>query len=406
MNVEDHNLNRRGFFTATGGISLAAFLAACGGSSSSSSSSSSSAPAAGSSTAAGPKFDPATEPDGPLTVFTWDGYQTGYLKDTPNGMWGPYQTGPYATKSPLTFSILDNDQQALAKVAAGQFYDLIHPCVAYTPDWKNAGLIQPLDETMLPDLKGVPDSILANSKVDGVLYHLPYDVGFSTFSYRPDKITFADGQDSWNVILDPKYKKRIALFGDTVSIIKIGALINEGPINPNTLTQAQIDASKATMIKALPQIRYFWDSQSKTRDDMIAGNIDAAYFWPDGHYGAKQGLAKKGIDLIYSKPKEGRLAWVCGLVMHAETKQPGRAMTALAAANAPASSTWLIDNYQYATAQNDPAVVANVQNKDLIKEFSLDDPSAFAPPQAWFEAYLPNRAAYNKAGEEVKAAAS
>ena len=36
MRMEEHNLSRRGFFTATGGISVAAFLAACGGSSSSS----------------------------------------------------------------------------------------------------------------------------------------------------------------------------------------------------------------------------------------------------------------------------------------------------------------------------------------------------------------------------------
>ena len=30
-----------------------------------------------------------------------------------------------------------------------------------------------------------------------------------------------------------------------------------------------------------------------------------------------------------------------------------------------------------------------IKNKDLIKEFSLDDPTAFAPPRAWFEAPLP-----------------
>lgn len=402
MNVEDHNLSRRGFFTASGGISIAALLAACGGSSSSSSSSSSSEPAAAGSTTApaGPNFDPATEPDGTLTAFEWIGYEED------KGMWDGYTKGPYGTKSPLKITALEDDQQALAKVAAGQFFDLIHPCVAYVPDWKNAGLIQPLEESMLPDLGGVPPAVLDNSRVDGVLYHVPFDIGFSTMAYRPDKITFPDGQESWNFILDPKYEKRIAMYSDPVSIIKIGALINEGAINPNTLTQEQIDAAKDTMIKALPQIRYFWSDEPKTYADMIAGNIDASYFWPDGFYQAKLGLAKKGIDVVYSKPKEGRLAWVCGLVLHAQSKQPGRAMLAIASANSPAAASWLIDNYQYATAQTGPDVAAGVKNKDLIKEFSLDDPSAFAPPQAWFEAFLPNRAAYNKAGEEVKAAAT
>jgi hypothetical protein len=38
-----------------------------------------------------------------------------------------------------------------------------------------------------------------------------------------------------------------------------------------------------------------------------------------------------------------------------------------------------------------------------VTAFGLNDPSAFAPPKAWFEAPLPNRAAYVKAGQEVKA---
>ena len=44
-----------------------------------------------------------------------------------------------------------------------------------------------------------------------------------------------------------------------------------------------------------------------------------------------------------------------------------------------------------------------VTNKEIVAAFQLNDPSAFAPPKAWFEAPLPNRAAYVKAGQEVKA---
>ena len=45
-----------------------------------------------------------------------------------------------------------------------------------------------------------------------------------------------------------------------------------------------------------------------------------------------------------------------------------------------------------------------IEDKELIEIFSLDDPSAFAPPRAWFEAFLPNRQEYAEAGEAVKAA--
>jgi spermidine/putrescine transport system substrate-binding protein len=405
--MDEHNLSRRGFFTATGGISMAAFLAACGSSSTDSTPTTTGAPAGSTDTGAattapaGPMYDISKEGDGTITIFEWEGYEA------KQPMWDEYTKGPYGTSNPLKETLLQDDQQALAKVAAGSFFDIIHPCVAYTPDWQKAGLIRELDPTLLPHLAGVPDSVLAASKIDGKLFHVPFDIGFSTFAYRTDKVQFADGQESWKVLLDPKYKKRISIFGDAVAIIKIGALINMGnTVNPNLLTQDQIDAAKETMIKALPQIRNFWDTQSAAKKDFIAGNVDICYFWPDGYYGVKTELAKQNITVKYSQPIEGRLAWVCGLVIHAQSKFPAKAHAAISAANSPQAATWLIDNYQYATAQQDPTVVANVVNKDLIKEFSLDDPTAFAPPKAWLEAFLPNRAAYVKAGEAVKAAAA
>ena len=46
--------------------------------------------------------------------------------------------------------------------------------------------------------------------------------------------------------------------------------------------------------------------------------------WPDGYYQAKT-RKLKDVDVRYMWPKEGRLAWVCGFVLHANTERPGRA---------------------------------------------------------------------------------
>ena len=59
------------------------------------------------------------------------------------------------------------------------------------------------------------------------------------------------------------------------------------------------------------------------------------YTWPDGYWNIKNHPKMKGVPIEYMQPKEGRLAWVCGLVLGAETKVPGRATSAVAAANAP-----------------------------------------------------------------------
>ena len=72
----DARMNRNGFVALTGATTLAAFLAACGGSSSGDSDAGSSAAAGGDDTSAAAPvgFDPATESDAPLQVFTWAGY--------------------------------------------------------------------------------------------------------------------------------------------------------------------------------------------------------------------------------------------------------------------------------------------------------------------------------------------
>jgi hypothetical protein len=69
-------MSRKGFVAMTGAAGLAAFLAACGGSDSSSDSVNE-AEADGvtaEEAAAGGSFDPATEPGGPIEIFTWAGY--------------------------------------------------------------------------------------------------------------------------------------------------------------------------------------------------------------------------------------------------------------------------------------------------------------------------------------------
>ncbi len=188
-----------------------------------------------------------------------------------------------------------------------------------------------------------------------------------------------------------------------MTIIKIGGLINEGgPTDPNKFNSEQIQAAKETMIKAKPQIRNFWSNQNDAINDFVNGNVWATYTWPDGYYKIKNHKKMEGVDVRYMWPKEGRLAWVCGFVLNSQSERPGRSTLAVAAANTPEVGAWLIDDYQYTSAQQN-GVVDLVQNKDLITEFSIDDPTAFAPPRAWFEAPLP-RQAYAEAGAEVKAA--
>jgi spermidine/putrescine transport system substrate-binding protein len=405
--MEGKKLDRRGFVALTGAASLGALLAACGGGNAPSEPAATTAAAAGATTetaggetaaataAAAAAFDAASEPDGKIEVFEWAGYEA-------PEMWADYINGPYGKASPLKFTFLENDQQALAKVASGYNPDIIHPCIAYTKDWAAAELIQPWDTSLLPDFSGIPTSISGGGVIDGKQYHVPFDIGFSTLTYRADKIPLSPDDESWNVLLNTDYAGKMATFSDDVTIIKIGALINEGAIDPNVLTSEQIQAAKETMIKVKPNLRNFWDSQTDTVNDFVNGNLWATYTWPDGYWKIKNHPKMKDVEIRYMSPKEGRLAWVCGFVLNTQTERPGRAHAAVAAANEPKTAAWLTDAFQYGAAQQD-GVTELIKDKALIKAFSLDDPSAFAPPRAWFEKPLDNRKEYVDASAEVKA---
>ena len=399
-------MSRKGFVAMTGAAGLAAFLAACGGSDSSSSSVNE-AEADGvtaEEAAAGGSFDPATEPGGPIEIFTWAGYDDTEGDGAP-WMWSQYAESGYAADSPLKFVFLEDDGQALSKVASGYSPDITHPCIAYTVQWKEAGLIQPLDLSLLPDFDGIPTAISAGGVIDGVPYMVPFDVGFSCLTYDADVMNFDNvgGKESWEILLDDTYKGKMALFSDDVAIIKIGNLINEGAVDPNVMTTEQIAAAKETALKIKPNLRNYWTSQTDTVNDFVNGNLVATYTWPDGYWKIKNHPKMKGRNIKYMWPSEGRLAWVCGFVLSAATKQPGRASQALASANTPTAGAALTDYFQYASAQQKD-VQELIQDKELVKAFSIDDPTAWEAPRTWFEAPLPNYKAVIDAGEEVKAA--
>lgn len=398
-------MDRKGFLALTGGTSLAAFLAACGGSEGSGSGSAAAeAEPAGTAAAAAVSYDPAAEADGPLEVFTWAGYDDDPAAGAP-WMWTQYQEGPYGAGSPLKFTFLEDDAQALSKVASGYAPDIIHPCMNYIRQWQEAGLIAPLDTSLLPDWDGIPEAIKAGGLIDGQYHMMPFDVGFASLTYDADEVDFdqVGGEETWRILLDTRYKGRMSMFSDPIGIIQFSHLMNEGNVDPNELTSEQVEAAKATALQWKSNMRNFWTSQNDAVNDFANGNIVVTYTWPDGYWRIKNHKKMKGRNIKYMQPVEGRGVWVCGMVLSAQSQRPGRASTAMASANTPQAAANLTDYFQYAAAQKD-GVMDLIQDKELITAFGIDDPSAWEPPRAWPDRPMANQREVIAAGEEVKSA--
>ena len=87
----------------------------------------------------------------PLVVYDWSYYQKDYTGF--NAYFKKYGVPKYIT--------FNTDQAELAKAASGAVqYDVVHPCIAYIPDWKDAGLVKEINTSKLKTFKSIDKSLL------------------------------------------------------------------------------------------------------------------------------------------------------------------------------------------------------------------------------------------------------
>jgi spermidine/putrescine-binding protein len=424
MTAVHHNgrYDRRALLARGGALSLAVLLAACGDdegsdggttapaatstappSSSAPAATTSAAPASSAPEASAPpetaassassaattvSLDPGSE-KGALQVLDWSGYE---LED----FWKPYTEGPYGADHPLKFAFLETDQQALAKVAAGFETDLVHPQSGYVQDWLDAGLIQPWTVEALPEWGNVLPQLAEVSVIDGRQYQIPWDWGTSSVIYRPDKVE--PTEESWSLLVDERYKGRVTFYDDGVEAVKVAGLI-EGVDDPNAMDDATIESIKPTLKRLKENVRTLWVAPTDPIDQMTSGNVDIAYGWPYHWFEIRKKLA----DAVYLQPQEGRLGWVYGYVLSAQSERVGLAHEMMKAALSPATMATLVNAFAYGASNGSQEVLDQVADPNILDVLGYRDPASLDPPKTWVGRHLPNRRSYVAAWEEAKA---
>ena len=330
--------------------------------------------------------EPAT-----LKVFEWAGYE-----------WPTYKPlKPYVTQygKPKT-SFLTSDDQALAKVRAGFRPDLVHPCIGYTQDWVNLGVVQPWDTSELTNFKSLIPAAVQGGQVDGKQYFIPADWGFSAPLYRSDKVD--TNEDTWALFYDEKYKGKISWWDSLENLIVAGYV--NGVDNPWHMSTSELQDMKKFLISKKHVVRNFWSSQTDMDNDFQAGNIWIAYAWAGSYSAAKA----KGLKVTYMEPKEGRLSWFCGFVLMKDAEGYHHAHKYVDEWVSKQSSAWIMQNYAYGMANKDVDFQTLIDQGKLDPEWAkvmhLGHPEALQEPNAHMDRPIPNRAEYNKTWDEVKAA--
>jgi spermidine/putrescine-binding protein len=281
-------LSRRRFLGLAGGTAAAGFLTACG---LSNNSSSNPQPSAG-----GASSSPLAPVGGDLNLYVWQGYDVPddfktWLKDQNITEHVKYITQPEEVPTVL-------------KGPGGDKWDMSYGDNVVLSYYNTLGLIQPMTLDQVPGLAGLmPAFQVAPWKNDDGTYNgVPWTWGFSGLTYRVGAVP---EPQSWQDILDPKYKGRVSTVDGATNNVGL-ASIAVG-IDPDTMTTAQLQGEvKDWLLQLKSQIRALAPSIGDQISLLVSGDVD---YMVVGLTFMDAVAAKKGVKTKTIAPSEGALGW-------------------------------------------------------------------------------------------------
>ncbi|UQZ87914.1 polyamine ABC transporter substrate-binding protein [Deltaproteobacteria bacterium Smac51] len=150
----------------------------------------------------------------------------------------------------VKFNYYESNEEMAAKLQSGGVgqYDLVMPSTYLLPSLKNLGLIQPLDQALLPNLENISQDFREMDVDPGNAYSVPYMWGISGMAVG----SLPEGESvdaTWGLIYDPA--KRIGNFAilDNARDALGGALKSLG-YSLNSTDPAQIEEAARLLIEA------------------------------------------------------------------------------------------------------------------------------------------------------------
>ena len=304
------------------------------------------------------------------TYFTWGGY------DDPNffGAGDIVTSGPFAEKygGPPNFAIFGDAEEGLTKVKAGFVVDVMHPCSADTIRWSETGLFQRWDANQLEHLNDLfpPLREMHGVSDDRGQWLLPVEWGATSITYRTDLVDIDPEEESWNMLLDPRYKGKIAVIDSAADTWWCMAIL-AGVDLMKPLSDEDIEKTNVVMKKLRPQVRMFTNDMTSLGQALASGEVVMAISWNETH----MGLWWEGHPVRFASPKEGTLTWFCGLMLHSNAPNYEGAHDIANSMTSPETGKYMHENWGYGHS-NEKAFA--ISDPDTLAVLGLDvDPVAY-----------------------------
>ena len=194
----------------------------------------------------------------------------------------------------------DNDE-LFAKLKEGNpGYDLIVPTNDYVERMLAAGMLQPLNYDLIPNISNI-DPVFREAEFDpGRKHSVAYMWGTIGLGYRKPNVEGVPS--SWKWLYDSeKYSGKIALLGDGQNVLTHAMKYMGHSLN--SIDAAHIKAAEEMVIAQKPHIKVFADDNGQ--DLLASGEVDLTQEWN----GDLLQVMDEDDEVSFVVPDEGGLLW-------------------------------------------------------------------------------------------------
>lgn len=323
------------------------------------------------------------------TVFTWAGYEEE----------GFHQNYVAKHGEAANFSFFAHEEEGFAKLRAGYKPDLVMPCSYKIPKWRDAGFLQPIDESRIKHWPDVFDSLksVPGTVVDGKRWWVCMDWGQTSVTYRTDLVDPEYQENpTWGLLWDERYKGRLAMQSSLIDGVMVAA-IYAGVSDPFNMTDEEVAKVRELMCKQRPLLRTYTDSPSDLQQMLASGELVAAVTWNDAY----TWLTQDDVPVTFMRPKEGLMTWTCGIAI-SSSADPAKLKKTYDVINSylsPEAGAYEIENWGFGHA-NQKAF--EMLDAEVLESMDFTNPTGRLA-SGIFQAPIQNEPKLQKMFQEVQA---
>lgn len=315
----------------------------------------------------------AQEDKGVVNVYHWADY---VAEDTIPGF-------ERATGIKVNFDTFDNNDVLQTKLLIGNSgYDVVVPSTYYAKRQIEAGLLEKLDKSQMPNLKHLdPEIMKVLESVDpGNEYLVPWAMGTLGLGYNVTRVKEVVGEDvdfrDWGNLLDPEKAQKFSACG--ISLLDEAGLVFPVVLNylgkdPHSQNPDDYLEAFEVLKSVRPYIRNI--AAASHIDELSQNDICMAYAGDGDIYIARDRVveAKRPYEIAYFIPEGGALIWMDTLAVPKNAPNFENAMAFINHMEVPEVHAEITNEMYFASA--------NMESLKHIREDIVNDPMLNPPPE-------------------------